>query len=98
MQQTGSIIMDGQTTLAPKVVNGINLDDLFALIERVKSSPAEGMTRWRVTSEWQGQTRSRAEVEGFELGGAVVPAASRSTLMSHASLAARTAPPIRRNI
>lgn len=65
--------MDGQTTLAPKVVNGINLDDLFALIERVKSRPANGMTRWRVTSEWQGQTRSRAEVEGFELGGDVVP-------------------------
>ena len=65
--------MDGQTTLAPKVVNGINLDDLFALIERVKSSPADGMTRWRVTSEWQGQTRSRAEVEGFELGSDVVP-------------------------
>ena len=65
--------MDGNTTaIAPKVVNGINLDDLFALIERVKSEPASGKTKWRVATEWQGQTRSRAEVEGFGIGGEVV--------------------------
>jgi uncharacterized OsmC-like protein len=66
--------MDGLTnTVAPKVVNGINLDDLFALIERVKREPASGLTRWQVTSTWQGQTRSRAQVEGFGIGGEEVP-------------------------
>ena len=62
--------MDGlaQTT-APNVVNGINLDDLFALIEGVKSDPTKGVTRWRVATTWQGQTCSRSQVEGFEIGG-----------------------------
>ena len=45
--------MDGNTTaIAPKVVNGINLDDLFALIGRVRSEPANGKTKWRVATTW----------------------------------------------
>src|SRR4051794_12409254 len=66
--------MDAQTsTLAPKVINGINLDELFALIERVRSEPSKGKTHWRVATTWKGQTRSRSEVEGFGMGGDVVP-------------------------
>ena len=66
--------MDGHIrTVAPTVINGINLDDLFAVIERVKSVPASGKTHWRVATTWQGQTRSRSEVEGFGLGDKVVP-------------------------
>ena len=57
----------------PTVVNGINVDDLFALIEGVKRDAAKGKTNWRVTTTWQGQTRSRAQVEGFEIGGEQVP-------------------------
>ena len=64
--------MDGHVK-APTVVNGLNLDDLFALIERVRSEPAMGNTRWRVATTWQGQTRSRSEVEGFGLGANIVP-------------------------
>ena len=55
-------------TLAPNIVNGINVDDLFALIERVKTDPAKGKTHWRVSTTWQGQTRSRSEVAGFGMG------------------------------
>jgi uncharacterized OsmC-like protein len=66
--------MDGLTnTVAPTAVNGINLDDLFALIEGVKTDPAKGKTHWRVSTTWQGQTRSRAEVEGFGIAGDEVP-------------------------
>jgi uncharacterized OsmC-like protein len=62
--------VDTQTsTKAPNVVNGINLDDLFALIEGVRSDAAKGRTEWRVTTSWQGQTRSRAEVVGCGIGG-----------------------------
>jgi hypothetical protein len=69
--------MDGYpNTVAPKVVNGINLDDLFALIEGVRMDPAKGKTHWRVATTWQGQTRSRAEVEGFGIGGTEVPRCS----------------------
>jgi uncharacterized OsmC-like protein len=60
-------------TAAPTVVNGINVDDLFALIEGVRRDAAKGKTNWRVTTTWQGQTRSRAQVEGFEIGGKRVP-------------------------
>ena len=46
----------------PNVVNGINVDDLSALIAGVERDAANGKTHWRVTTTWQGQTRSRAEV------------------------------------
>src|SRR6266481_5256235 len=55
------------------VVKGINVDDLFALIEGVSRDPAKGRTNWRVTTTWQGQARSRAEIESFEIGGENVP-------------------------
>ena len=66
--------MSAQTkTAAPNVVNGINVDDLFALIESVRREPAKGITDWRVTTTWQGQARSRAEIESYEIGGRKVP-------------------------
>jgi uncharacterized OsmC-like protein len=56
-------------TADPKIVNGINVDDLFALIDNVKRDAVNGKTTWRVTTTWQGQTRSRARVDGFGIGG-----------------------------
>jgi len=56
-------------TTEPTVVNGINVDDLFALIETVRTEPANGMTDWRVATTWQGQARSRAEIESYGIGG-----------------------------
>ena len=62
--------MVAQTKAAePSPVNGINVSDLFALIEGVRRDAAKGRTNWRVTTTWQGQTRSRAQVEAFEIGG-----------------------------
>jgi hypothetical protein len=60
-------------TNEPTVVNGINVDELFALIQGVKQDAAKGKTNWRVTTTWQGQARSRARVDGFEIGGKRVP-------------------------
>src|SRR5258708_2153134 len=60
-------------TVEPTIVNGINVDDLFALIEGVKRDAATGKTNWRGTPTRQGQTRSRAQVEGFGIGGEQVP-------------------------
>ena len=66
--------MSAQSKAAePTVVNGINVDDLFALIDGVKSAPAKGKTNWHVTTTWQGQARSRAEIESYEIGGEKVP-------------------------
>jgi uncharacterized OsmC-like protein len=60
-------------TAEPTVVNGINVDELFTLIDSVKREPAKGKTNWRVTTTWQGQARSRAEVKSYEIGGVNVP-------------------------
>jgi uncharacterized OsmC-like protein len=66
--------MSAQTkAVQPTVVNGINVDDLLALIEGVRRDPAKGNTKWRVTTTWQGQARSRAEIESFDIGGENVP-------------------------
>ena len=60
-------------TTEPNVVNGINVDDLFALIDGVKRDTARAKTNWRVTTAWQGQARSRSQVDGFRIGGERVP-------------------------
>src|ERR1700757_1667481 len=66
--------MNVQTkTAEPTVINGINVDDLFALIQGVKQDAAKGQTNWRVTTTWQGQTRSRTQVEDFGIGGERIP-------------------------
>jgi uncharacterized OsmC-like protein len=44
-----------------------------ALLARVKQDASQGKTAWHVTTTWQGQTRSRAEVSGFTIGGTEVP-------------------------
>jgi organic hydroperoxide reductase OsmC/OhrA len=63
-------MMVAQTkTAEPTFVNGINVDDLFALIEGVRRDAAKGKTDWRVTTTWQGQARSRSQVEDFGIGG-----------------------------
>lgn len=56
-------------TAGHTLVNGINVDGLFALIDDVKREPAKGKTNWHVVTIWQGQTRSRAEIERYELAG-----------------------------
>jgi uncharacterized OsmC-like protein len=60
-------------TAEPTVVNGINVDDLISLIDGVRQNAAKGKTSWRVTTTWQGQAWSRAQVEGFGIGGELVP-------------------------
>jgi uncharacterized OsmC-like protein len=60
-------------TAKANVVNGINVDDLLALRTNVEQDPSKGITNWHVTTTWQGQTRSRAEVSGFSIGGQEVP-------------------------
>jgi uncharacterized OsmC-like protein len=55
-------------TAQPHVVNGINVDALTALRARVTQDASKGKTTWRVTTTWQGRTRSRADVSGFTIG------------------------------
>ncbi len=57
----------------PKIVNGINVDDLFGLIDGVKRDVTKAKTAWRVTTNWHGQTHSRTHVGDFGFGGERVP-------------------------
>ena len=54
-------------------VNGIDTEAVHTLIDEVDGDAAKGMTHWRVASVWQGGTHSRAQVDGFAIGGANVP-------------------------
>jgi uncharacterized OsmC-like protein len=56
-------------TAQPNVINGVNVDDVTALIEDVRRDAGNGKTHWRVASSWQGQTRSRSKIDGFTIGG-----------------------------
>lgn len=60
-------------TIKANVVNGINVDDLLALRASIEQDPSRGITNWRVTTTWRGQTQSRSEVSGFVIGGEEVP-------------------------
>jgi len=51
------------------IVNGINVDDIKALIEAVEQDPRMGLTRWKVTNTWQGRTHMRAAIGPFHIGG-----------------------------
>ena len=59
-------------TIKSNIVNGIDVDDILALLARVEQDASKGKTNWRVTTSWQGQARSRAEVSGFGIGGEAV--------------------------
>jgi uncharacterized OsmC-like protein len=58
-----------QTVPSSSVVNGIDTDAVHTLIDEVDGDSAKGMTHWRVASAWQGGTHSRAQVDGFAIGG-----------------------------
>lgn len=51
------------------VINGLNMEDVAALIESVKADPAAGETKWKVSSAWRGRTHNRSTVSSFFIGG-----------------------------
>lgn len=55
-------------TMNAKMLNGLNVRDVEALIETVKADPANGNTRWKVNSTWQGRTHNRSVVKSFGIG------------------------------
>ena len=56
----------------PGTVNGINVGAVLNLVEDVSGDKAKGMTTWRVTTRWQGQTCSSTKVERYALGGQAI--------------------------
>lgn len=50
------------------VINGIDLDALTQVVDTVQADPAQALVRFTVATAWQGQTRSRTIVRGYEIG------------------------------
>ena len=55
-----------------KRVNDIDLEALGEIVAAVSEDPSKGIAGFRVTTEWQGQTRSRSRVESYSLGGQAI--------------------------
>jgi uncharacterized OsmC-like protein len=56
-----------QNDTAP--LNGIDLEALGNVARDIEREPAKGIVEFRVTSQWQRQTCSRAKVEYYSIGG-----------------------------
>lgn len=52
-----------------KVINGIDVNFLNQSIEEVKQDASKAATRWFVTTSWQGGTKTKTQVEGYEIAG-----------------------------
>jgi uncharacterized OsmC-like protein len=57
---------------SPAIVNGINVTDLKQAIAHMTAHPEAAQSRWKVTSRWQGGTRTDHEVQGVEIGGQAI--------------------------
>jgi uncharacterized OsmC-like protein len=53
-------------------INGLDVVALAEVMHEIGQDPAKGQVEFRVRSEWRGQTRSRATVESYTIGGQVV--------------------------
>ena len=49
----------------PKIINGVNVNDLFATIEAIKASPAIAKFRFRVQNQWEGGGKNRSTADTF---------------------------------
>jgi uncharacterized OsmC-like protein len=48
-----------------KIVNGVNVEQLFSAIEAFKQNPALAKFKFRATNQWAGGTHNRATVKDF---------------------------------
>jgi uncharacterized OsmC-like protein len=54
-------------------VNGIDLDALDQMVDRIEANPGCGTAGFRVKTEWKGQCRSDTTVESFTCAGTPIP-------------------------
>ena len=58
-------------TTAPtkNLINGIDVDFVKTNVAAIAANPAAGQTNWRVTTRWDGGTRSVSKVASYAIGG-----------------------------
>ena len=57
------------TETLPKLVNGVNVDDLSATVEAVKAAPAIAKFKFRLRNQWQGASQNTSTVGTFHGAG-----------------------------
>ena len=55
------------------VVNGIDLEALDDMVERIRKDPGCAIAGFTVKTSWKGQSRSESTVESFTCGGEPIP-------------------------
>lgn len=58
---------------SPGLVNGIDTDALFGVMDAIRQDPAKGKIDYTVKTDWQGQTRSLARAIDMTLDGVTQP-------------------------
>ena len=53
----------------PRVVNGVNVDDLLGTIDAIKTTPAIAKFNFRIKNEWIGASQNRSTVNTFHGAG-----------------------------
>ena len=61
------------TAPAPRIVNGFDLNVIEQAGAALAANPAMAQSTFRARTEWQGQLRSRTEIDSYELGGQRIP-------------------------
>ena len=54
-------------------INGIDLEGLGQFVEQIKNDDAKGFVRFKVATNWKGQTRSEARVKSYVMDGVEIP-------------------------
>jgi len=47
------------------LVNGVNVDDLYATVDAIKAAPAVAKFRFRIQNEWRGASRNCSRVDSY---------------------------------
>jgi uncharacterized OsmC-like protein len=53
------------TVQTTKIINGVNVDDLFTTVDAIKATPAIAKFKFRIQNQWQGASRNRSTVGEF---------------------------------
>lgn len=57
--------MENNTTTAPNIINGVNIDRLVETINAVKAQPELGMFRFRLSNKWINGGHNRSTIKDF---------------------------------
>ncbi len=53
----------------PKIVNGVNVDELFTTVESVKATPGVAKFKFRIRNQWAGGSQNISTVNKFNAAG-----------------------------